>query len=175
MHEISTVPSIGVYPFRGLTIEAPNFVNQPLQWLGVPCVSNPASNPRSVTLDNGGLHVLRAGQATCYLRYPRFSFRPSQADALHLDLWYKGHNLIRDAGTYSYNSTPADLEYFHGTASHSTIQFDERDQMPRLGRFLFGEWLQAENVVPVREENGVVTAAAAYTDSFGQGTIARSV
>ena len=63
--------------------------------------------------------------------------------------------------------TPEDIEYFHGTGSHSTIQFDQRDQMPRLGRFLFGEWLKADNVAPVHEKDGVITAAAAYEDSLG--------
>lgn len=46
------------------------------------------------------------------LRYPRFRFRPSQADALHLDLWLEGRNLLRDAGTYSYNTESAWLSYF---------------------------------------------------------------
>ena len=32
------------------------------------------------------------------------------------------------------------MQYFSGTASHNTVQFDDRDQMPRLGPFLFGAW-----------------------------------
>jgi len=79
------------------------------------------------------------------LRYPRFRFRPSQADALHLDFWLGGLNILRDAGSFSYNTDARWLSYFPGTQSHNTIQFDDRDQMPRLSRFLFGDWLQAKS------------------------------
>ncbi|MNZ99796.1 Heparinase II/III-like protein [compost metagenome] len=98
------------------------------------------------------------------LRYPRFRFRPSQADALHLDLWLDGRNLLRDAGTYSYNTEPQWLNYFPGTASHNTVQFDDRDQMPRLSRFLFGDWLKTSTLQPLQEQNGSISFAAGYRD-----------
>lgn len=153
--------------FRGTRIDAPNTANQSLTWLGVPPAEKLAPSVGSATLNGGGFHILRAGNATAFLRYPRFRFRPSQADALHLDLWSGGCNLLRDAGTYSYNSTSEDLAYFAGTASHNTVQFDGRDQMPRVGRFLFAKWLKVEDLLPVNEEAGVVTAAAAYRDHLG--------
>lgn len=65
---------------------------------------------------------------------------------MHLDLWHKGVNWIRDAGTYSYNADKESLNYFPGTVSHSTVCFDDRDQMPRLSRFLFGAWLRPDEV-----------------------------
>lgn len=153
--------------FRDTRIDAPDTASQSLTWLGVAPTEKPAPSVCSATLDGGGFHILRAKKATAFLRYPRFRFRPSQADALHLDLWSGGLNLLRDAGTYSYNSAPEDLAYFPGTASHNTVQFDWRDQMPRVGRFLFAKWLKAENLSPVSEEAGVVTAAAAYRDHLG--------
>ena len=153
--------------FRGTRVDAPDTASQSLTWLGVPPAEKPTPSIGSATLDGGGFHILHAEKATAFLRYPRFRFRPSQADALHLDLWSGGRNLLRDAGTYSYNSTPEDLAYFSGTASHNTVQFDGRDQMPRLGRFLFGKWLQAKDVSPVSEEAGGGTAAAAYRDHVG--------
>lgn len=136
----------------------------PLRWLGLPNgqISQP---PPSASFDNGGFHVLRAGRAMAVLRYPRFRFRPSQADALHLDLTHAGRNLLRDGGTFSYNAEAA--EWFSGTAAHNTVTFDERDQMPRLGRFLFDDWLLAEAVEPIRVDADTVTAAAAYTDRTG--------
>jgi len=109
--------------------------NHALQWLGVPLPQALASQPGSQVADDGGFAILRRGAAMAMLRYPRFRFRPSQADALHLDLWLDGDNLLRDAGSYSYNTEPKWLNYFGGTASHNTVQFDERDQMPRLSRF----------------------------------------
>lgn len=79
-------------------------------------------------------------------KLPKFKFRPSQCDALHLDVWFKGQNLVRDGGTYSYNSTAEDLNYFSGVASHNTVEFDQHQQMPRLSRFLFGAWLSPKNL-----------------------------
>ncbi len=153
--------------FRGLRVDAPDMASQPLSWFGISRAGKLAPPAGSATLDNGGFHILRKGNATAFLRYPRFRFRPSQADALHLDFWHNGRNILRDAGTYSYNSTSEDLTYFAGTASHNTFEFDGRDQMPRLGRFLFAKWLQAENVSPVDEKSDKVTAAAAYCDYLG--------
>jgi hypothetical protein len=139
--------------------------DQPLHWLGIDSPTALAEQPRSVSLDKGGLHVLRIGKAVAFLRYPRFRFRPAQADALHLDLWVGGSNVLRDAGTFSYNSMESG--YFSGTASHNTAQFDGRDQMPRLGRFLFGAWLTAKDVRLVGETADAVEAAAAYRDREG--------
>lgn len=141
--------------------------NLPLRWLDIAVPEKPAEPPGNAQLDDGGYSVLRRGEVFAVLRYPHFRFRPSQADALHLDLWRAGENLLRDAGTYSYNAGDETTRYFGGTASHNTVQFDDRDQMPRLGRFLFGAWLQARDVAPVTEQPDEVSAAAGYRDGFG--------
>lgn len=101
------------------------------------------------------------------LRYPRFKFRPSQADALHVDLWLGGENLLCDAGTYSYNTDPRCLHYFGGVASHNTVQFDGRDQMPRISRFLFGDWLETSTLRPLYESEEHVRFGAGYRDRNG--------
>lgn len=138
--------------------------NAQLQWLGV----NEALSSRSIssiTFSDGGFHVLRTDRALAVLRYPCFRFRPGHADALHLDLWHSGKNLLRDAGTFSYNAKGT--EWFASTAAHNTVTFDGHDQMPRLGRFLFGDWLRSEAVEMVRIDDQIVTAAAAYTCKTG--------
>ena len=99
------------------------------------------------------------------LRYPRFRFRPSQADALHLDLWLHGENLLRDAGSYSYIAEAHWLSYFSGTASHNTVQFDDRDQMPRISRFLLGDWLKTSFIKALRSNDSGVYFAAGYRDN----------
>lgn len=110
----------------------------------------------------GGFHMLHRKKSMALMHYPRFRFRPSQADALHVDLWHDGVNLLRDAGSYHYNA-----EWFSGTSAHNTIEFDGRNQMPRLGRFLFGDWLKADAVEPVKDDGVYVKSAAAYTDRQG--------
>ncbi|ENW17513.1 heparinase II/III domain-containing protein [Acinetobacter haemolyticus] len=96
------------------------------------------------------------------LKLPKFKFRPSQCDALHLDVWCKGQNLLRDGGTYSYNSTVEDLNYFSGVASHNTVEFDQHQQMPRLSRFLFGAWLTPKELTYSANEFG-----CGYQDHWG--------
>jgi hypothetical protein len=69
-----------------------------------------------------------------------------------------------DAGTYSYNGDDASLKYFPGTESHSTVCFDGRDQIPRLGLFLFGAWLQP-NVLEFNAQKAYVRSG--YVDYCG--------
>lgn len=150
--------------FRGKDAFGSGAWAAPLHWLGV-AEGKPCNAPSSQSFDQGGYHVLRNASAMAVLRYPRFRFRPSQADALHVDLWHKGINLLRDAGTFSYNAEGA--EWFAGTAAHNTIEFDRLDQMPRVGRFLFGDWLKTEAVEVILDDGVQASAAAAYTDAKG--------
>lgn len=150
--------------FRGKCPYGEGVWNEALRWLEVR--TDARTEPtQSMTFNHGGYHVLREGGAMAVLRYPRFRFRPSQADALHLDLWHGGRNLLRDAGTYSYNDPSAD--WFGGTSAHNTVEFDGRDQMPRLGRFLFGDWLSAQDVETVHATQEGLAAGAGYTDQHG--------
>jgi hypothetical protein len=141
--------------------------NHALRWLGVVLPVAVAPLPAHQAGADGGFAVLRHGAAMALLRYPRFRFRPSQADVLHLDLWVGARNVLRDAGTYSYNTDPVWQQYFGGTASHNTVQFDDRDQMPRLTRFLLGDWLKARWLGALREGEGGASFMAGYRD--GQG------
>ena len=101
------------------------------------------------------------------IRFPNFRFRPSHADALHLDLWHDGRNILRDAGTYSYHADPCWQAYFPGTQAHNTVEFDGRDQMPRIRRFLFGAWLKMERIDELVSENGWLAWSGSYIDYRG--------
>jgi hypothetical protein len=78
------------------------------------------------------------------LRTARFNSRPAHADQLHLDLWWREHNLALDPGTYSYNEpSPWENSLIH-TAVHNTVTIDGKDQMTQAGRFLWLDWAQAD-------------------------------
>lgn len=94
-------------------------------------------------------------------KIPKFKFRPSQCDALHVDLWFEGDNVLRDGGTYSYNTTTEDLDYYSGVESHNTVQFDNHLQMPRLSRFLFASWLK-----PLTIKYRKNTLSSSYKDEW---------
>ncbi|WP_394242067.1 heparinase II/III-family protein [Halopseudomonas laoshanensis] len=141
--------------------------NLPLSWLKLDLPQEMLPAPSSRQFDDGGYTVLRDGSAMAMLRYPRFRFRPSQADAMHLDFWLGGENWLRDGGSYSYNTDPELANYFPGTQAHNTVEFDGRDQMPRISRFLFGDWLKTRSIEPLATQDGMETFAAGYRDRQG--------
>jgi hypothetical protein len=141
--------------------------NLPLHWLEIDIPVEEAEPQSSIQFDEGGYSLLRVGHAFVILSYPQFRFRPSQNDSLHVDFWLNGINLLRDAGSYSYNSGNEYICYFGGAESHNTVQFDDRNHMPRLGRFLLGDWLKSEGVTPITKAGDHVQCAAGYTDRRG--------
>lgn len=93
--------------------------------------------------DAGGYYTLRSDDGFAFVRCATFRDRPGDADMLHVDLWWRGHNLALDAGTYSYNA-PAPWNHALGrTASHNTVTVDGLDQMNRASKFLWLPWLQS--------------------------------
>jgi hypothetical protein len=98
----------------------------------------------------------RLGDANSWalIRAGRCTSRPFQADQLHMDIWWNGLNLVRDAGTYLYNGpTPWDNGLAR-TAVHSTVTVDHADQMVRAGRFLWVNWAQASG--QASSSNGLI-------------------
>jgi len=122
------------------------------------------NTPNFEIFDKGGYVVLRKKHFTCVLKYPRYQFRPKQSDALHLDVWIGSKNILRDGGTYKYNSKSGLDNYFSGVQCHNTIEFDDRDQMPRLGRFIRGGWLNSKNVNFSEFTNDEFSVSAGYHD-----------
>jgi hypothetical protein len=93
----------------------------------------------------GGYYICREKDGLTFLRCGNHKDRPSQADNLHLDIWYKGENLLMDAGSYKYNTDEATLRYFMGTASHNTVMLGGHDQMEKGPRFIWYNWTQCES------------------------------
>lgn len=141
--------------------------NETLRALEIPVPEGRMPTTRTQYFDKGGYALLCLSEARAYFRYPRYRFRPSHADALHLDLWLGSANVLRDGGSYSYAAEGRWYDYFSGTASHNTVQFDDRDQMPRLGRFLYGAWLETSYLSPPRQEGEGQAFSAAYRDWTG--------
>jgi len=90
-----------------------------------------------------GYYRIGTENSWAMVRAGRYTRRPFQADQLHVDLWYRGLNLARDAGTYLYNGEAPWNNGLAGTAVHNTVMVDRQDQMRRAGRFLWLDWAQA--------------------------------
>lgn len=138
--------------------------NDQLRWLGVESnnIAPPLSN---ATYRDGGYHVLRHESTLAVLKFPNYKFRPSQADALHLDFWHEGTNILRDAGSFSYNS--AQSNWYTSAAAHNTVEFDKRDQMPKVRPFLFSRWLKSSEIEDTCSTGDTVHASASYIDNKG--------
>jgi asparagine synthase (glutamine-hydrolysing) len=99
--------------------------------------------PAYTVTSAAGYHRVGNENSWALVRAGRYARRPFQADQLHVDLWYHGLNLARDAGTYLYNGEPPWNNGLAGTAVHNTVMVDRQDQMRRAGRFLWLDWAQA--------------------------------
>lgn len=95
---------------------------------------------RSFAATDGGYYVLRDSEGFGFIRCHSYSYRPAQADMLHLDIWRGGRPVVRDGGSFSY----ADVRglALKATAAHNTVEIAGQDQMPHLGTFLYGDWTQ---------------------------------
>jgi hypothetical protein len=112
-------------------------------WFGVkPAVRGKAA-PASPPSAEAGYFRLGNENSWALVRAGRYTRRPFQSDQLHVDLWWHGINLARDAGTYLYNGPPPWNNGLAGTSVHNTVVVDHHDQMRRAGRFLWVDWTQA--------------------------------
>lgn len=119
-------------------------------WLGVLPESD-LSEPRqqqTVFTGEGGFHILRNKESMLMLRAVDYRDRPNQADNMHVDVWFKGENILRDAGSFRYyHADPAMKSYFYSVRAHNAAQFGDNEQMTKGPRFLWLEWPRIETVV----------------------------
>ena len=98
----------------------------------------------------GGYYIIREPQTLTFIKCGSYKDRPSQADNLHLDVWYRGENILLDAGSYKYNTDAKTMRYFSGTESHNTVMANlhgDQDQMLKGGRFIWYYWSQCKEAV----------------------------
>lgn len=98
------------------------------------------------TFEEGGYYLNRKNDSLLSIRCASFRDRPAQADNLHMDLWYKGENIFRDAGVYRYNTTPFWKAWYNGTAAHNTVAMGNYDQMEKGPRFIWLHWSEMQFV-----------------------------
>jgi asparagine synthase (glutamine-hydrolysing) len=125
---------------RGERLYPPGPWDEETAWLlGPEALEAPLRAPsrRSVSFAHTGYHVLRRGEGFALFRCGDVLDRHGQIDMLHLDLWWRGHNVLVDGGTYLYNGPRAWLDHFTQTASHNTVTLDGRDQMLHWRPFKF--------------------------------------
>lgn len=95
-----------------------------------------------------------SGAGRAFLRAAHFNDRPSHADQLHVDLWWRGVNIAMDPGSYRYTATPPWDNALQASQVHNTLAVDGREQMTRAGRFLWLDWAQAEILAHSLDDEG---------------------
>jgi hypothetical protein len=160
--------------FLGSAALGPGPWDEPAAWLGVSAAGHGQpwlDDLSSTVFPDGGYVVMRnlAG-ARVLLRAPTARFRPSHADALHLDLWWNGVNLLRDGGSYSYayGDSGAIAQSLASVVGHNLPQFDGHDQMPRISRFLYGSWLRVAGAPAITTTAAGQSWEGSYTNLWGE-------
>jgi asparagine synthase (glutamine-hydrolysing) len=100
---------------------------------------------KSVSFRHTGYHTLRGKDETTFAAFRCGSLltRFSQMDMLHLDVWWRGCNVLVDGGSYLYNGPGVWHNHLQSTSSHNTVVVDGRDQMVQFRRFKNLYWTKA--------------------------------
>jgi len=97
------------------------------------------------SFDIGGYYLCRSNNFFTFIRCGSHKDRPAQADNLHIDIWYQGKNILRDSGTYKYNTDSEKSKYFMGSLSHNVVVVNDESQMKKGDRFIWYYWTQKLN------------------------------
>ncbi len=109
----------------------------------------------------GDMLRVESGPGCGYLHAAQFTDRPSHADQLHVDLWWRGLNIALDPGTYRYDARPPWDNALQSSTVHNTLTVNGQEQMARGGRFLWLDWAQAEVLGYARDDAGGLAWVAA--------------
>jgi hypothetical protein len=142
--------------------------DEELLWLFGPAGLDAPHRPgqrEDLAAQDSGYFTLRGASGYAFVRAANFCHRPSQADCLHTDIWWRGQNIAIDAGTYSYNAPQPWDNPFARSEFHNTVTVDGRDQMDRAGRFLWLPWLSGHGS-PVQTSR---TKYVAYWEGYHNG------
>lgn len=111
-------------------------------WYGISLDKYPAIERKygCISYPVSGYYLIREQDSLTFIHCGDYKDRPAHADNMHIDVWYKGENVLLDAGSYKYNTTPELTKYFVGSESHNTLMLGESDQMLKGGRFIWFYW-----------------------------------
>ncbi len=133
--------------------------NEDLFWFfGPEALNSPIYSPdqSSMNADSGGYYTLVGSESWAMVRCDSSDTRPTHADMLHADIWFKGINLTMDAGSYRYYDNPPWNDGLKGTDVHNTIMIDNTHQMDRGSRFIWTNWVKARTRYRLSDNQGLL-------------------
>ena len=112
-------------------------------WYGIqPNQKKQVALPEISEFTKGGYYIIQEGNTKTFIRCGAYKDRPYQSDNLHIDIWIDGKNVLRDNGSYQYNTSKELINYFNGSEGHNTISIDGKDQMQKGDRFIWNYWVK---------------------------------
>lgn len=162
-HDFRPVVAAAGKAFLDLDIYDQISLNEMSEWFELHAAPDP-EQPQPQAPDMLRVQINASGRA--FLHTGHFTDRPSHADQLHADLWWRGVNVALDPGTYAYNAPPPWDNALMTARVHNTLTLDGRDPMTRAGRFLWLDWAQAEILAYEMNDRGQITRLAAEHDGY---------
>lgn len=141
--------------FLGKPILQKGCWNEELLWMGLKTKQGIDSFSKTYHLNK--VPWIGSKNLRVYVQAAIYNSRPAHADQLHADIWYRGFNIAKDAGTFSYNLAPPWKNALAQTAVHNTIAIDGMDQMTPAGKFLWLDWANAY-LTEIDETNKILEA-----------------
>lgn len=113
---------------------------QDIYWFGYRPISGniigTIKNKKIFKFDRDGYYIYKDKAITLFVRCGDITARSGNNDNLHVDLWIDGQNILRDSGTYKYNTSEKLNNFFRGSISHNTILIGGENQIKRGPRFI---------------------------------------
>jgi hypothetical protein len=103
-----------------------------------------AGDEGETSFPDGGIYLLRGSSSKAIIHCTDFRARPSHADQLHVDIWWRGINIACDAGTYLYTGKGIWRNGLAHTSVHNTVTVDHQDQMKMVSRFTWTNWARGK-------------------------------
>jgi hypothetical protein len=167
-HDFRPVVAAAGKAFLGVDIYHQPVLDEMADWFGLNAPENPAQTQPQAS----DMLRVESGSGRAFLHTAHFTDRPSHADQLHVDLWWRGVNVARDPGTYAYNAAPPWDNALTTARVHNTLTIDNRDQMTHAGRFLWLDWAQAEVLAyELNDQEQIVWLAAEHNGYLKRGAL----
>ena len=90
-------------------------------------------------------------------------YNHGHADALSIIVYYQNRPFFTDPGTYRYNNSKIEREYFKGTKAHNTVTIDNLDQAEQVTSFI---WANPYKTNWVKNESEHKFYIEAYHDGY---------
>ena len=130
------------------------FESKSTYWYGINVErKNKLKHQETYSFEKGGYYIFQDGDTKSFIRCGAYKDRPYQSDNLHLDIWIDGINYLRDTGSYKYNASFAEVNYFNGSEGHNTVSVAKANQMQKGNRFIWYYWVKNAQATLKKEQN----------------------